>query len=134
MYKRTLSIILIVTAGLSLSACSMPTGSPDPGNVTTPTPEPAPVWTPTFVEVATLEGQEINIKKGEFIEIGTFRSDSPNAWLISTDNPEVVKVGSGSPSNFAAPIVEGITEGSATVTLNNAATNDVVVFSVKVSK
>lgn len=134
MKKQILSIFLAFVVGVSLSACNPQTGSPSLDVVTTPTVEPSPSWAPTFVEVVSVEGKEVTIKKKEFVEVGTFGSDSPNSWLIATDNEKVVKVGSGTPNNFANPFVEGISEGNATITLTNAMSGQVVVFAVKVSK
>lgn len=132
MYKKTLSTVLAIVACLSLSACNVQTGSPNPDKVITPTAEPEPLWSPSFIDVQSAEGNEVTIKKGGFIEVSTLGSENPNSWLVATDNDKIVKVGNGSPNNFANPVIEGLEKGTATITLTNGISQKTVVFSVKV--
>lgn len=129
---KTLSVLLTLTVAVTLSGCQAQSGSPSPERKTTPTAEPVKVWSPTLIKVTEAEGKQVEITKGGFIEISTIGAANPNSWLPTSSNPDIAKASNGSPSNFATPVVEGVSAGDATITVTNSVTGQVVNFAVKV--
>lgn len=129
---KTLSVLIALTATVTLSGCQAQSGSPSPVRTTTPTAEPVKVWSPTLIKIGEAEGKQVEIAKGGFIEISTIGAVNPNSWLPASSNPDIAKAYNGSPSNFATPIVEGLAQGEATITVTNSVTGQVVTFAVKV--
>lgn len=131
--RNTLFMLALLTSGVVLVGCT-PSTTPDRSNVITPTPTQTQAWSPTYVEIVSADGTTAKIKKGSFIEVITMRSENQNAWIASSSDPAIVKAGNGSPTNFAAPVLEGLKKGEATITITNAQNGKVVVFSVKVEE
>ena len=118
---------------VSLSGCSTAQiGSPEPTAIVTPTPTEDASWMPTYINVAELEGKQVDLKVGEFVEVDTKRDANPNTWMPASSDEKVATVRRGSLNGFGAPVVEAKGKGSATITLNNSTTGQIVTFAVKV--
>lgn len=118
----------------SLSGCSAAlTGTPEHTQVSTPSASASTAdWTPTYVNIAGLNGKEVSVKPGGYVEIDTKRDAHPNTWIPASSDEKVATTRHGSPNGFGAPVVEALSKGVATISLKNETSGEVVTFSLKV--
>lgn len=131
--RKIVPFIAVFSATLVLAGCSTPPPTPTPTNVVTPTPTPSEVWAPKYAEIVNINGQEQTLKVGEYLELATIRTQGANSWIPYSSDESIVTVQASSPNKFATPVVKGVKEGTATVTLTNDKTQEVVTFGVKVT-
>jgi hypothetical protein len=124
--KVTTVAALAAAATFGLSACSS-TPAEETGSSSM-------VVAPTIVDVATLDGQSVDISTGGFIDINTGDTD-PADWSAEVENPDVINFTAGGEDGGAVmnPGIEGKAAGSTKVTLTNKTSGDVVTFTVNVS-
>jgi hypothetical protein len=119
---------LAAAAAFSLSACS--NAASEESNSSE---ESSQVVAPTIVDVATLDGQTIDISNGSFVDITTGDTD-PADWTAVVSDPAVAAFTAGGMSGDAVmnPGLEGKSAGTTTVELTNKTTGQVVSFTVNV--
>jgi len=119
---------LAAAAAFSLSACS--TAASDESNSSEETSQ---VVAPTIIDVATADGQTIDISNGGFVDITTGDTD-PADWSAVLSDPSVASFTAGGMSGDAVmnPGLQGTAAGSTTVELTNKTTGQVVTFTVNV--
>ncbi len=122
---------LAAAATFSLAACS--TAADEDASGMDETSETTQVVAPTIVDVATLDGQTLDIKNGGFIDINTGDTD-PADWSAVVKDPAVVSFTAGGKSGDAVmnPGLQGTQAGSTQVELTNKTTGDVATFTVNV--
>jgi hypothetical protein len=125
--KITAIAALAAAATFSLSACT--TAAEDNSSSSSETSQ---VVAPTIVDVATLDGQTIDISNGNFIDITTGDTD-PADWTAVLSDPSVAAFSEGSTGTAVMnPGLQGTMAGSTTVELTNKTTGAVVTFTVNV--
>jgi hypothetical protein len=119
---------LAAAAAFSLSACS--TAASDEANSSE---ESSQVVAPTIIDVATADGQTIDISNGGFVDITTGDTD-PADWSAVLSDPSVASFTAGGMSGEAVmnPGLQGTAAGTTTVELTNKTTGQVVTFTVNV--
>jgi hypothetical protein len=119
---------LAAAAAFSLSACS--TAASDEANSSE---ESSQVVAPTIIDVATADGQTIDISNGGFVDITTGDTD-PADWSAVLSDPSVASFTAGGKSGEAVmnPGLQGTAAGTTTVELTNKTTGQVVTFTVNV--
>lgn len=130
--KKFIPLAVFASLAVTISGCSA-SPTPEPTNVVTPTPTESKVWSPKYAEIVNLNGNEQTIRVGEFLELVTMRTDAPTAWIPKSSDDSVASVAASSPNKFGTPTVEGVKAGTATITLTNERTNEIVTFGVKVT-
>jgi hypothetical protein len=125
--KITAIAALAAAATFSLSACT--TAAEDSSSASSETSQ---VVAPTIVDVATLDGQTIDISNGNFIDITTGDTD-PADWTAVLSDPSVAAFSEGSTGTAVMnPGLQGTAAGSTQVQLTNKTTGAVVTFTVNV--
>jgi hypothetical protein len=121
---------LAAAATLSLAACSSAADEDASGADES---SEMSVVAPTIVDVATLNGQTVDINNGGFIDITTGDTD-PADWSAVVKDPAVVAFTAGGKSGDAVmnPGLQGTQAGSTQVELTNKTTGEVVTFTVNV--
>ncbi|MDH6532086.1 hypothetical protein M2119_000323 [Aurantimicrobium minutum] len=118
---------LAAAATFGLSACT--TAAEDSSSSSSETSQQV---APTIVDVATLDGQTIDINNGNFIDITTGDTD-PADWTAVLSDPSVATFTEGSTGTAVMnPGLQGAKAGSTTVELTNKTTGAVVTFTVNV--
>lgn len=122
---------LAAAATFSLAACSSATDEDSSG--ADESSETSQVVAPTIVDVATLNGQTVDINNGAFVDITTGDTD-PADWTAVVKDPAVVAFTAGGKSGDAVlnPGLQGTQAGSTQVELTNKTTGEVVTFTVNV--
>jgi hypothetical protein len=119
---------LAAAAAFSLSACSNAANEESNSSE-----ESSQVVAPTIIDVATADGQTIDISNGGFVDITTGDTD-PADWSAVLSDPAVASFTAGGMSGDAVmnPGLEGKSAGTTTVELTNKTTGQVVTFTVNV--
>ncbi|MDH6277894.1 hypothetical protein M2118_000857 [Aurantimicrobium minutum] len=119
---------LAAAAAFSLSACS--TAASEESNSSE---ESSQVVAPTIIDVATADGQTIDISNGSFVDITTGDTD-PADWSAVLSDPAVAAFTAGGKSGDAVmnPGLQGTAAGTTTVEMTNKATGQVITFTVNV--
>lgn len=119
---------LAAAAAFSLSACSNAANEESNSSE-----ESSQVVAPTIIDVATADGQTIDISNGGFVDITTGDTD-PADWSAVISDPAVASFTAGGMSGDAVmnPGLEGKSAGTTTVELTNKTTGQVVTFTVNV--
>lgn len=119
---------LAAAAAFSLSACS--TAASEESNSSE---ESSQVVAPTIIDVATADGQTIDISNGGFVDITTGDTD-PADWSAVISDPAVAAFTAGGKSGDAVmnPGLQGTAAGTTKVELTNKTTGQVVTFTVNV--
>ncbi|MEY4533183.1 MAG: hypothetical protein RI926_952 [Actinomycetota bacterium] len=122
---------LAAAAAFSLSACS--TAADEDSSMNDESSETSQVVAPTIIDVATADGQTIDISNGGFVDITTGDTD-PADWSAVISDPAVVAFTAGGKSGDAVmnPGLQGTAAGTTTVELTNKTTGQVVSFTVNV--
>jgi hypothetical protein len=122
---------LAAAAAFSLSACS--TAADEDGSMNDESSETSQVVAPTIIDVATADGQTIDISNGGFVDITTGDTD-PADWSAVVSDPAVAAFTAGGKSGDAVmnPGLQGTAAGTTTVELTNKTTGQVVSFTVNV--
>lgn len=122
---------LAAAATFSLAACSSAADKDSSG--ADESSETSQVVAPTIVDVATLNGQTVDINNGAFVDITTGDTD-PADWTAVVKDPAVVAFTAGGKSGDAVlnPGLQGTQAGSTQVELTNKTTGEVVTFTVNV--
>ena len=129
--KVTAIAALAAAAAFSLSACS--TAADEDSSGADESSEMSQVVAPTIIDVATADGQTIDISNGGFVDITTGDTD-PADWSAVISDPAVVAFTAGGKSGDAVmnPGLQGTAAGTTTVELTNKTTGQVVSFTVNV--
>ena len=119
---------LAAAAAFSLSACS--NAASEESNSSEETSQ---VVAPTIIDVATADGQTIDISNGGFVDITTGDTD-PADWSAVVSDPAVAAFTAGGKSGDAVmnPGLQGTAAGTTKVELTNKTTGQVVSFTVNV--
>lgn len=119
---------LAAAAAFSLSACSNAANEESNSSE-----ESSQVVAPTIIDVATADGQTIDISNGGFVDIITGDTD-PADWSAVLSDPAVASFTAGGKSGDAVmnPGLQGTAAGTTTVELTNKTTGQVVTFTVNV--
>jgi hypothetical protein len=119
---------LAAAAAFSLSACSNAANEESNSSE-----ESSQVVAPTIIDVATADGQTIDISNGGFVDITTGDTD-PADWSAVLSDPAVASFTAGGKSGDAVmnPGLQGTAAGTTTVELTNKTTGQVVTFTVNV--
>ena len=119
---------LAAAAAFSLSACSNAANEESNSSE-----ESSQVVAPTIIDVATADGQTIDISNGGFVDITTGDTD-PADWSAVLSDPAVASFTAGGKSGDAVmnPGPQGTAAGTTTVELTNKTTGQVVTFTVNV--
>lgn len=119
---------LAAAAAFSLSACSNAANEESNSSE-----ESSQVVAPTIIDVATADGQTIDISNGGFVDITTGDTD-PADWSAVISDPAVASFTAGGKSGDAVmnPGLQGTAAGTTTVELTNKTTGQVVTFTVNV--
>ena len=119
---------LAAAAAFSLSACS--NAASEESNSSE---ESSQVVAPTIIDVATADGQTIDISNGGFVDITTGDTD-PADWSAVLSDPAVASFTAGGKSGDAVmnPGLQGTAAGTTKVELTNKTTGQVVSFTVNV--
>ncbi len=119
---------LAAAAAFSLSACSNAANEESNSSE-----ESSQVVAPTIIDVATADGQTIDISNGGFVDITTGDTD-PADWSAVISDPAVASFTAGGMSGDAVmnPGLQGTAAGTTTVELTNKTTGQVVTFTVNV--
>ena len=122
---------LAAAATFSLAACSSAADEDSSG--ADESSETSQVVAPTIVDVATVNGQTVDINNGAFVDITTGDTD-PADWTAVVKDPAVVAFTAGGKSGDAVlnPGLQGTQAGSTQVELTNKTTGEVVTFTVNV--
>ena len=122
---------LAAAAAFSLSACS--TAADEDSSGADESSETSQVVAPTIIDVATADGQTIDISNGGFVDITTGDTD-PADWSAVLSDPAVASFTAGGKSGDAVmnPGLQGTAAGSTKVELTNKTTGQVVTFTVNV--
>jgi hypothetical protein len=124
-------VALAAATAISLSACS--TAADEDSSMNDESSETSQVVAPTIIDVATADGQTVDISNGGFIDITTGDTD-PADWSAVISDPAVVAFTAGGKSGDAVmnPGLQGTAAGSTKVELTNKTTGQVVTFTVNV--
>ena len=119
---------LAAAAAFSLSACSNAANEESNSSE-----ESSQVVAPTIIDVATADGQTIDISNGGFVDITT-GDTNPADWSAVISDPAVASFTAGGKSGDAVmnPGLQGTAAGTTTVELTNKTTGQVVTFTVNV--
>ena len=119
---------LAAAAAFSLSACS--NAASEESNSSE---ESSQVVAPTIIDVATADGQTIDISNGGFVDITTGDTD-PADWSAVLSDPAIASFTAGGKSGDAVmnPGLQGTAAGTTKVELTNKTTGQVVSFTVNV--
>ncbi|WP_298122640.1 hypothetical protein [uncultured Aurantimicrobium sp.] len=122
---------LAAAAAFSLSACS--TAADEDSSGADESSETSQVVAPTIIDVATADGQTIDISNGGFVDITTGDTD-PADWSAVLSDPAVASFTAGGKSGDAVmnPGLQGTAAGTTKVELTNKTTGQVVSFTVNV--
>ncbi len=131
MAKVTAIAALAAAAAFSLSACS--TAADEDSSGADESSEMSQVVAPTIIDVATADGQTIDISNGGFVDITTGDTD-PADWSAVLSDPAVASFTAGGKSGDAVmnPGLQGTAAGTTKVELTNKTTGQVVSFTVNV--
>ncbi|MFA9277615.1 MAG: hypothetical protein ACEQR4_07300 [Rhodoluna sp.] len=129
--KVTAIAALAAAAAFSLSACS--TAADEDSSGADESSEMSQVVAPTIIDVATADGQTIDISNGGFVDITTGDTD-PADWSAVLSDPAVASFTAGGKSGDAVmnPGLQGTAAGTTKVELTNKTTGQVVSFTVNV--
>ena len=129
--KASAFVALAAATAISLSACS--TAADEDSSATDESSESSQVVAPTIIDVATADGQTIDISNGGFVDINTGDTD-PADWSAVISDPAVAAFTAGGKSGDAVmnPGLQGTAAGSTKVELTNKTTGQVVTFTVNV--
>ena len=129
--KVTAIAALAAAAAFSLSACS--TAADEDSTGADESSEMSQVVAPTIIDVATADGQTIDISNGGFVDITTGDTD-PADWSAVLSDPAVASFTAGGKSGDAVmnPGLQGTAAGATKVELTNKTTGQVVSFTVNV--
>ena len=129
--KVTAIAALAAAAAFSLSACS--TAAVEDSSGADESSEMSQVVAPTIIDVATADGQTIDISNGGFVDITTGDTD-PADWSAVLSDPAVASFTAGGKSGDAVmnPGLQGTAAGTTKVELTNKTTGQVVSFTVNV--
>ena len=129
--KVTAIAALAAAAAFSLSACS--TAADEDSTGADESSEMSQVVAPTIIDVATADGQTIDISNGGFVDITTGDTD-PADWSAVLSDPAVASFTAGGKSGDAVmnPGLQGTAAGTTKVELTNKTTGQVVSFTVNV--
>ncbi|MEY2698656.1 MAG: hypothetical protein RL720_612 [Actinomycetota bacterium] len=124
-------VALAAATAITLSACS--TAADEDSSMNDESSETSQVVAPTIVDVATVDGQTIDINNGSFVDITTGDTD-PADWSAVISDPAVVSFTAGGKSGDAVmnPGLQGTAAGTTKVELTNKTTGAVVSFTVNV--
>ena len=123
---------IAAAAAFSLSACSSNAADED-SSMNDESSETSQVVAPTIIDVATADGQTIDISNGGFVDITTGDTD-PADWSAVISDPAVAAFTAGGKSGDAVmnPGLQGTAAGTTKVELTNKTTGQVVTFTVNV--
>lgn len=129
--KASAFVALAAATAISLSACS--TAADEDSSANDESSESSQVVAPTIIDVATADGQTIDISNGGFVDINTGDTD-PADWSAVISDPAVASFTAGGKSGDAVmnPGLQGTAAGSTKVELTNKTTGQVVTFTVNV--
>ena len=129
--KASAFVALAAATAISLSACS--TAADEDSSMNDESSETSQVVAPTIIDVATADGQTIDISNGGFVDINTGDTD-PADWSAVISDPAVVAFTAGGKSGDATmnPGLQGTAAGTTKVELTNKTTGQVVSFTVNV--
>ena len=129
--KASAFVALAAATAISLSACS--TAADEDSSVNDESSETSQVVAPTIIDVATADGQTIDISNGGFVDITTGDTD-PADWSAVISDPAVAAFTAGGKSGDAVmnPGLQGTAAGTTKVELTNKTTGQVVTFTVNV--
>jgi len=129
--KASAFVALAAATAISLSACS--TAADEDSSANDESSESSQVVAPTIIDVATADGQTIDISNGGFVDINTGDTD-PADWSAVISDPAVAAFTAGGKSGDAVmnPGLQGTAAGSTKVELTNKTTGQVVTFTVNV--
>ena len=129
--KVTAIAALAAAAAFSLSACS--TAADEDSSGADESSEMSQVVAPTIIDVATADGQTIDISNGGFVDITT-GDTGPADWSAVLSDPAVASFTAGGKSGDAVmnPGLQGTAAGTTKVELTNKTTGQVVSFTVNV--
>jgi hypothetical protein len=124
-------VALAAATAISLSACS--TAADEDSSMNDESSETSQVVAPTIIDVATADGQTVDISNGGFIDINAGDTD-PADWSAVISDPAVVAFTAGGKSGDAVmnPGLQGTAAGTTKVELTNKTTGQVVTFTVNV--
>ena len=124
-------VALAAATAISLSACS--TAADEDSSMNDESSETSQVVAPTIIDVATADGQTVDISNGGFVDITTGDTD-PADWSAVISDPAVVAFTAGGKSGDAVmnPGLQGTAAGTTKVELTNKTTGQVVTFTVNV--
>ncbi|MDH6425452.1 hypothetical protein M2114_001569 [Aurantimicrobium minutum] len=129
--KASAFVALAAATAISLSACS--TAADEDSSANDESSETSQVVAPTIIDVATADGQTIDISNGGFVDITTGDTD-PADWSAVISDPAVAAFTAGGKSGDAVmnPGLQGTAAGTTKVELTNKTTGQVVTFTVNV--
>ena len=129
--KASAFVALAAATAISLSACS--TAADEDSSANDESSESSQVVAPTIIDVATADGQTIDISNGGFVDITTGDTD-PADWSAVISDPAVAAFTAGGKSGDAVmnPGLQGTAAGTTKVELTNKTTGQVVTFTVDV--
>ena len=129
--KASAFVALAAATAISLSACS--TVADEDSSGADESSETSQVVAPTIIDVATADGQTIDISNGGFVDITTGDTD-PADWSAVISDPAVAAFTAGGKSGDAVmnPGLQGTAAGTTKVELTNKTTGQVVTFTVNV--
>ena len=129
--KASAFVALAAATAISLSACS--TAADEDNSGADESSETSQVVAPTIIDVATADGQTIDISNGGFVDITTGDTD-PADWSAVISDPAVAAFTAGGKSGDAVmnPGLQGTAAGTTKVELTNKTTGQVVTFTVNV--
>ncbi|AWR22328.1 MULTISPECIES: hypothetical protein [Aurantimicrobium] len=129
--KASAFVALAAATAISLSACS--TAADEDSSANDESSESSQVVAPTIIDVATADGQTIDISNGGFVDITTGDTD-PADWSAVISDPAVAAFTAGGKSGDAVmnPGLQGTAAGTTKVELTNKTTGQVVTFTVNV--
>lgn len=129
--KASAFVALAAATAISLSACS--TAADEDSSGADESSETSQVVAPSIIDVATADGQTIDISNGGFVDITTGDTD-PADWSAVISDPAVAAFTAGGKSGDAVmnPGLQGTAAGTTKVELTNKTTGQVVTFTVNV--
>lgn len=129
--KASAFVALAAATAISLSACA--SAADEDNSANDESSESSQVVAPTIIDVATADGQTIDISNGGFVDITTGDTD-PADWSAVISDPAVVSFTAGGKSGDAVmnPGLQGTAAGTTKVELTNKTTGQVVSFTVNV--
>ena len=129
--KASAFVALAAATAISLSACS--TAADEDSSGADESSETSQVVAPTIIDVATADGQTIDISNGGFVDITTGDTD-PADWSAVISDPAVAAFTAGGKSGDAVmnPGLQGTAAGTTKVELTNKTTGQVVTCTVNV--